>query len=62
VELTGPGARRLGEAEAALGAVEDEVLGTLDSEQRATLYALLQQATAGHMVDCGAAAAEPPAA
>ena len=34
------------------------MLGALDPEQRVALYALLQQATAGHVVDCGAAAAD----
>jgi DNA-binding MarR family transcriptional regulator len=55
VGLTDAGARRLAEAEHVLGAVEDDVLGALDAEQRAMLYTLLQRATAGHMVDCGAA-------
>jgi DNA-binding MarR family transcriptional regulator len=58
VALTDAGARRVREAEGVLAAVEDEVLGGLDAEQRATLYALLHQATSGHMVDCGAAATE----
>jgi DNA-binding MarR family transcriptional regulator len=59
VELTEAGRARLGEAEAALAQVEDEVLGALDGEQRLALYELLQRATSGHVVDCAAAAAEP---
>jgi MarR family transcriptional regulator, lower aerobic nicotinate degradation pathway regulator len=58
VELTDQGAERLGEAEAALAAAEDEVLGALDADQRETLYQLLAQATTSHVVDCAAAAAE----
>jgi DNA-binding MarR family transcriptional regulator len=58
VRLTDAGAARLGEAEAALAQVEDQLLAALDQEQRTALYALLQQATAGHVVDCGAAAAD----
>ncbi|MCW3017923.1 MAG: MarR family transcriptional regulator [Solirubrobacterales bacterium] len=58
VELTGDGSARLAEAEAALAAAEDEVLGALDAEQRETLYQLLVQATTSHVLDCAAAAAE----
>jgi DNA-binding MarR family transcriptional regulator len=58
VELTDQGAERLAEAEAALAAAEDEVLGALDADQRETLYQLLAQATTSHVVDCAAAAAE----
>jgi hypothetical protein len=36
---------------------EDDVLGALDADQREQLYQLLQQATAGHVLDCSAAAA-----
>jgi DNA-binding MarR family transcriptional regulator len=57
VELTEDGARRLAEAESALTEVEDALLGGLEPGQRETLYALLEQATAGHLVDCSAAAA-----
>jgi DNA-binding MarR family transcriptional regulator len=56
VELTSDGSQRLTDAEAALAAAEDEVLGALDAEQRETLYGLLQQATTSHVVDCAAAA------
>jgi MarR family transcriptional regulator, lower aerobic nicotinate degradation pathway regulator len=38
--------------EFALVAVEDEVLGGLDDEQRETLYSLLQQATRDHALNC----------
>ena len=58
VALTDAGRRRLEEAEVVLARVEDEVLGALDQEQRIALYGLLQQATAGHMIDCGAAVSE----
>jgi DNA-binding MarR family transcriptional regulator len=59
VELTAAGAECLREAECALAAAENEVLGALDAEERETLYRLLQRATAGHVVDCaGAVAAE----
>ena len=56
VELTDEGSERLQQAEAALAAAEDEVLGALDAEQRETLYLLLQQATTSHVIDCVAAA------
>jgi DNA-binding MarR family transcriptional regulator len=58
VELTDDGTERLAEAEAALAATEDEVLGALDADQRETLYQLLAQATTSHVVDCASAAAE----
>jgi DNA-binding MarR family transcriptional regulator len=58
VELTGEGGKRLAEAEVALAAAEDDVLGALDAEQRETLYQLLSHATSSHVVDCAAAAAE----
>ncbi|MFJ8911587.1 MarR family winged helix-turn-helix transcriptional regulator [Amycolatopsis sp. NPDC102389] len=45
VELTDVGAKQLAKAEFALAAVEDEVLGALDKDQRETLYTLLYQAT-----------------
>jgi DNA-binding MarR family transcriptional regulator len=56
VELTEEGSVRLAQAEAALAAVEDDVLGALDAEQRETLYSLLQQATTSQVLDCSAAA------
>jgi DNA-binding MarR family transcriptional regulator len=58
VELTEAGAQRLREVECALAAAEDEVLGALDAREREQLYLLLQRATAGHVVDCAAAAAD----
>lgn len=58
VELTSLGAQRLDAAERALAATEDELLGALDPEQREALYRLLQQVTAGHLLDCAAAAAQ----
>lgn len=57
VELTDDGTKRLIEAEAALAATEDEVLGALDADERETLYQLLAQATSSHVVDCTAAVA-----
>lgn len=45
VELTDVGAEQLAKAEFALAAVEDEVLGALDKDQRETLYTLLYQAS-----------------
>ncbi|WP_432419782.1 MarR family winged helix-turn-helix transcriptional regulator [Baekduia alba] len=59
VALTADGAQRLGEAECALAAAENEVLGALDVDERETLYRLLQRATGGHVGDCAAAAAVP---
>jgi DNA-binding MarR family transcriptional regulator len=55
VDLTDAGARKLSEVECALAAAEDDVFSALDAEQRETLYRLLQQATAGHVLDCAAA-------
>jgi DNA-binding MarR family transcriptional regulator len=58
VELTAAGANLLAKVEVALAAVEDEVLGGLDDEQRETLYRLLQQATSDHAPNCPSAIAE----
>src|SRR3979490_1298745 len=52
VELPAAGANLLAKVEVALAAVEDEVLGGLDDEQRETLYSLLQQATSDHAPHC----------
>jgi DNA-binding MarR family transcriptional regulator len=52
VVLTGAGASRLREAECALAAVDNEVLGALDDTQREVLYNLLLQAVAGGDVKC----------
>jgi DNA-binding MarR family transcriptional regulator len=58
VELTDEGAVRLAEVEVALTAAEDDLLGALDADDRETLYRLLRRATAGHALDCAAAAAQ----
>jgi DNA-binding MarR family transcriptional regulator len=55
VHLTAPGSDRLAEAESALAAAEDEVLVSLDADQRESLYLLLQQASDEYVVDCFAA-------
>src|SRR6202035_2827631 len=52
VALTEAGARRLAEAECALAAVDNEVLGALDDSQREVLYNLLLQAARGSDVSC----------
>src|SRR6266567_4685362 len=52
VVLTETGAKRLAEAECALAAVDDEVLGALDDSQREVLYTLLLQAASGNDVSC----------
>jgi DNA-binding MarR family transcriptional regulator len=55
VEITAAGTNLLANVEAALAAVEDEVLSGLDDEQRETLYSLLQQATSDHAPNCRSA-------
>jgi DNA-binding MarR family transcriptional regulator len=50
VRLTVAGARRLAELELALADAEQRVLGVLDSDQQATLHALLEQVTANAVV------------
>ena len=52
VVLTEAGAKRLRDAECALAAVDNEVLGALDDPQREALYHLLVQAVAGCDVKC----------
>jgi DNA-binding MarR family transcriptional regulator len=52
VALTDAGAKRLADAERALVAVEDEVLGALDDSQREVLNNLLLQAARGGEVSC----------
>src|ERR1700685_4525057 len=52
VELTDAGAEQLAQAERAVSAVEDEILGALNESQRETLYSLLQQAAAGTVMTC----------
>ncbi|MFI0895324.1 MarR family winged helix-turn-helix transcriptional regulator [Streptomyces sp. NPDC020983] len=59
VLLTERGARVLASAELSLAAVEDEVLGALDAEQRNTLYELLLLAACGSLHPCDAAAHGP---
>jgi DNA-binding MarR family transcriptional regulator len=59
VELTDEGAKLLARAEFTLAAVEDEVLGALDRDQRESLYSLLQLATAESPAACVAAEASP---
>ena len=59
VALTPAGRRRLAEAERVLAAVEGQVLSALDDQQRADLYALLQQATAGVVAPCEVPLAPP---
>jgi DNA-binding MarR family transcriptional regulator len=50
VSLTAAGIRRLAELELALADAEQRVLGVLDSDQQATLHALLEQVTANAVV------------
>jgi hypothetical protein len=52
------GEERLGDAEKAIGAAEDEVLRALSDRRREQLFELLPQASAGRAPDCAAAAAE----
>jgi DNA-binding MarR family transcriptional regulator len=58
VEITPAGIRKLGRAEKALGAVEDELLAALSEEERETLHQLLQRATSDHVLDCMSASQE----
>lgn len=59
VELTADGETKLAQAEAAMAAAEDDVLGALDAGERDQLHDLLQRATSGHAVDCNEAVATP---
>ena len=52
VAITDAGLGRLDAAEAALGQVEDDVLGRLEAGERAQLYALLSKALGGHVAAC----------
>ena len=52
VVLTAAGVRRLQEIETTLSTVESRVLAALDDDERATLFALLQRATAGTTLSC----------
>lgn len=56
VELTEEGERVLDNAERGIEAAEATLLHGLTEVERHTLYDLLQRATAGHVVDCAAAA------
>jgi MarR family transcriptional regulator, lower aerobic nicotinate degradation pathway regulator len=55
VEITAAGTAKLSEAEEALAAVEDDVLGVLSEEERETLYRLLRRVTTEHVLDCSKA-------
>jgi len=55
VEITPAGEAKLADAEAALAAVEDDLLRGLSEDERETLYQLLQRATSEHVVDCSTA-------
>jgi DNA-binding MarR family transcriptional regulator len=57
VALTPAGSSRLAEMEKAVAGVEERILAPLDFEQRVTLHALLQQATANAPGMCGEAPA-----
>jgi MarR family transcriptional regulator, lower aerobic nicotinate degradation pathway regulator len=60
VELSQAGRASLERAERALAAVQDDVLGTLDDDERATLHALLLRAAGGQFPgsECVEAASE----
>lgn len=55
VAITDDGAQRLATAEAALAAVEDDVLGGLSARERDALYGLLRKATASQVTACAQA-------
>lgn len=52
VELTDVGAKQLAKAELALAAIENEVFGALNIDQRETLYNMLHQVIGGDEVRC----------
>ena len=52
VELTDVGVKQLTKAELALAAVENEVFGALNIDQRQTLYNMLQQVIGGDELRC----------
>jgi DNA-binding MarR family transcriptional regulator len=52
VELTESGSKQLAKVECALAAIEDDVLGALDENQRETLHNLLLQAARGTEPSC----------
>ena len=55
VELTDVGVKQLAKAELALAAVENEVFGALDIDQRETFYNMLQQVIGGEELRCAEA-------
>jgi DNA-binding MarR family transcriptional regulator len=57
VELAPAGSATLERAERALAAVQDDVLGALDDEERATLHTLLLRAAGGQLPSGGCTAA-----
>jgi DNA-binding MarR family transcriptional regulator len=52
VEITDVGVKQLTKAELALAAVENEVFGALNIDQRQTLYNMLQQVIGGDELRC----------
>jgi DNA-binding MarR family transcriptional regulator len=52
VEITDVGVKQLTKAELALAAVENEVFGALNVDQRQTLYNMLQQVVGGDELRC----------
>lgn len=62
VELTSAGARALARAERAQEQIEDEVLRSLDAQERATLWRLLTRALQGAEAATGEASAPVAAA
>ena len=61
VEITAAGRKALEHAERALESVEDDVLGALSTEERATLRRLLTRALEGVGADAGEPKVEPAA-
>jgi DNA-binding MarR family transcriptional regulator len=53
VELSAAGRQALVRAEQALVSVQDDVLGALDEDERATLHSLLLRAAGGQLPDSG---------
>lgn len=62
VELSEQGERALVQAQRTMVRAEDDLLGALSPEERATLHALLSRALAGQVDVHGACVAEPPPA
>jgi DNA-binding MarR family transcriptional regulator len=59
VELSTAGEEALAAAYVRLGLVEDDLLGALSAEERATLYHLLVRAVGAELPPCGASEEEP---